>query len=94
MTAFRRFRDGYLRACPDGDALIREYYETAPAIVLHMELSADRETRYKTLWSDFLMPCLRDIENGENEACKARYVRMVRELEKEYLSCGQPPFII
>lgn len=94
LTAFRRFRDGYLRACPDGDALIREYYETAPAIVLRMELSAGRETRYKALWNDFLMPCLRDIEKGENEACKARYMRMVRELEKEYLPCGQAPFAI
>ena len=38
LTAFRRFRDGWLSQQPDGPALIEEYYEIAPAIVLHRRI--------------------------------------------------------
>lgn len=86
LTAFRGFRDGYLRACPDGPALISEYYDVAPGIVTRMELSSDRAELYAALRKDYLEPCFADIQAGRLARCKDRYVEMVRSLEEKYLN--------
>ena len=86
LTAFRAFRDGYLRACPDGAALIDEYYNIAPGIVACIDICGDRDARYDAIRADYLDPCYRDLQAGKLEDCKNRYVRMVRALEQEYLS--------
>lgn len=86
LTAFRGFRDGYLRACPDGPALIDKYYDIAPGIVLHLDLSADRDARYAAIRETYLEPCFADIQAGRLKACKDRYTEMVLKLEQEYLS--------
>ncbi len=86
LTAFRAFRDGYLRACPDGEALIEEYYRIAPGIVSCIDVCSDRAAKYAAIRDTWLSPCYRDLLAGRLEPCKARYVDMVRSLEKEYLS--------
>ena len=86
LTAFRNFRDGYLRSCPDGPALIDRYYDIAPGIVLRLDLAPDRDRRYEALRQDYLLPCYQDIRAGRLAACKERYVAMVHSLEEEYLS--------
>ncbi len=85
LTAFRAFRDGYLQHCPDGPALIREYYEKAPGLVTCLDLCGGPE-RYRELRERYLIPCYQDILAGRNEDCKARYIEMVRALEERYLS--------
>lgn len=85
LTAFRAFRDGYLRSCPDGPALIDEYYDIAPGIVLRLELAHDRKEQYDRLRREYLEPCYEDLLAGRQAQCKDRYVAMVRRLEKEYL---------
>lgn len=86
LTAFRAFRDGYLKACPDGADRIEEYYDIAPGIVTCINLCSDRAQRYEAIRETYLQPCYEDLLAGRNEACKDRYVRMVRDLEREYLS--------
>lgn len=86
LTAFRAFRDGYLRAQPDGPALIEEYYATAPAIVMCIDVCCDREARYAAIRAQHLGPCYEALKSGDPEDCKRRYVRMMRCLQQEYLS--------
>lgn len=86
LTAFRSFRDGYLRSCPDGPALISRYYERAPWIVFKIELSEHRDTIYRTIRDRYLLPCYADLQAGHLRACKERYTAMVHALEQEYLS--------
>jgi len=86
LTAFRNFRDGYLRSCEDGPQLIEEYYATAPSIVWRIEASPDPAARYAAIRENWLEPCYQDIQAGRLASCKERYASMVRELEKEYLS--------
>ena len=86
LTAFRGFRDGYLRSCKDGPALIEEYYDVAPSIVLEIERSSDPAACYADIRQKWLEPCFRDIQAGQLRRCKERYTDMVRHLEKEYLS--------
>lgn len=86
LTAFRAFRDGYLQSCPDGPALIAEYYKIAPCIVARIDLSTEPAARYARIRKEYLGPCYEDIQTGRLAQCKERYVRMVRDLEQEYLS--------
>lgn len=86
LTAFRAFRDGYLRTCEDGEALIREYYDIAPGIVTCINICGDRAARYEEIRTRYLAPCYEEIQAGALAECKTRYTRMVRELEKQYLN--------
>ena len=86
LTAFRGFRDGFLKSCPDGEALIREYYNIAPGIVLHIELDRNKEKIYRDLRTNYLQPCYEDILCGRLQQCKQRYTKMVRSLERKYLN--------
>lgn len=84
LTAFRAFRDGYLSECAEGQALIEEYYNIAPAIVTCIDLCDDAPEVYRSLRHDYLTPCYQDILQGNQEACKTRYVQMVRSLQNCY----------
>ena len=86
LTAFRAFRDGYLRACLDGEALIREYYDIAPGIVTCINLASDRHETYREIRDTWLAPCYADLQNGRLADCKTRYTQMVRTLEARFLS--------
>lgn len=86
LTAFRAFRDGYLAAQPDGEALIREYYNIAPGIVTCINTCSDRHASYERIREQYLTPCYEDLLAGRNADCKTRYVQMVRDLEREYLN--------
>lgn len=86
LTAFRAFRDGYLTACPDGPALVEEYYDLAPGIVTCINVCGDRTARYRAIRETYLDPCYADLLAGRMEDCKQRYTKMVRDLQKQYLS--------
>lgn len=86
LTAFRAFRDGYLQTQPDGPALIEEYYRVAPAIVMCIDIGCDRAERYAGIRTRYLQPCYEALQAGDFAGCKDRYIRMVRDLEAQYLS--------
>lgn len=83
LQAFRGFRDGWLTEHGDG-ALVEKYYEIAPAIVAAIDFCDDREARYAAIRKDYLDPCYAALRRGDHAACREGYVRMVRDLEREY----------
>lgn len=85
LTAFRSFRDGYLHSQPDGEALIREYYEIAPAIVLAIDLTDHPDTVYPDIWDRHLSHCYDALNRGDCRACKELYTQMVHDLAEKYL---------
>ncbi len=84
LQDFRSFRDGYLKSCPDGEALIREYYDCAPGIVSRIDFCEDRNAVYDRLYREYLAPCHEALRKGELSACKEQYVRMMYSLKNEY----------
>lgn len=84
LTLFRQYRDTYLSALEDGEAIIREYYNLAPSIVKHINQKENRKEIYEGIWNDYLRSCMSYIEQGENEQCKELYIRMVYELQEKY----------
>jgi len=84
LETLRKFRDGYMAALPQGKADIQEYYEKAPIIVEAIDMSADKETEYESIYADVIKPCVEMIDNGNNEGAYKLYKDMVRRLEKKY----------
>ena len=85
LTTFRKFRDNWLIAQPDGKNLIAEYYAIAPQIVDKINRFPSAVQVYKNLLHDYLEPCLVFIEHGDNQACKQLYIDMVTYLKGNYL---------
>ena len=89
LTLLRDYRDHYLAPLPEGRRLIRDYYDVAPTIVKHISRRSDSAKIYKSIWDDYLAPCIAMIENGDNEACKEHYIRMVETLREQYFYLPQ-----
>ena len=85
LTTFRKFRDGWLSSQPDGKNLIAEYYSIAPAIVNKINHLPDASKIYDNIREKYLAPCLKLIEQGDNQSCKRLYVEMVTSLKKKFL---------
>lgn len=84
LTLLRNYRDTYLMEQEDGEEIIREYYDLAPTIVKHINRKENSGEIYKSIWTDYLSPCIQMIENGRQEECKSLYIQMVRDLERTY----------
>ena len=69
----------------EGKNLVEEYYDLAPVIVRAIDMREDRKEIYEELYRSRLLPCIRCIENGEQEKCKELYTGMVMDLKKKYL---------
>ena len=80
LTAFRAFRDGYLRNQPEGAAEIREYYDRAPGVVARIDCCEDRAAIYPMLYERYLAPCMEALENNDPERCHAIYRSMMDHL--------------
>jgi tetratricopeptide (TPR) repeat protein len=84
LTMFRNFRDNWLIHEPDGKSIIHEYYRIAPAIVKEINNEKDKTNIYKSIWNDYLNPCLVLLEKGNFIECKKTYTAMVMDLSNIY----------
>ena len=84
LTAFRAFRDGWLRQRPDGPERIAEYYAVAPSIVAGVEYCDDAPARYAEIRSRWLGPCYAALQRGEMQKCYDTYRDMVQTLKERY----------
>ena len=84
LTAFRRFRDQVLLPTAEGARLVEEYYRLAPGIVTAIALCRE-EAVYDRVYTDYLIPCLRCLEAGDEAGCRDTYQAMVEALRSRYL---------
>lgn len=84
LTAFRKFRDGWLKLQSDGQKLIDEYYKTAPGIVAKINSLPNAKIIYSEIWDNYLSKCLGYIEARDYTACKKLYVKMVENLKAKF----------
>lgn len=84
LSLLRDYRDGYLASLPDGEALIRMYYDVAPSIVKHINQCADSGEIYRSIWEDYLNPCIGMIEDQKLDECRRHYEDMVYTLKDQY----------
>lgn len=84
LSLLRSFRDDYLLQSAEGEAMVHEYYDVAPSIVKHIGKRTDADRIYEGIWQQYLSPCIRLIESGQNEECTELYRHMVYELKDLY----------
>ena len=84
LTLLRTYRDQYMAFLPDGEKLIEMYYDVAPSIVKHIDRLQDADRIYDGIWDTYIQPCIRLIECGKNEECRALYTQMVLDLKSRY----------
>jgi hypothetical protein len=84
LTLLRHYRDYYLLGQADGEEVIGEYYNIAPTIVKRINKLSNTSEVYKSVWENYLSPCVKLIEEDKNLECKDVYYQMVRDLQKEY----------
>ncbi|MEF2806610.1 MAG: CFI-box-CTERM domain-containing protein [Massilistercora timonensis] len=85
LEMLRGYRDGYLMRSKEGRALVDEYYDLAPVIVRAINMRKDRAEIYEDIYKSCLTPCIRCIEEGDQERCKDLYTGMVTDLKTKYL---------
>lgn len=83
LTTLRHYRDTWLRAQPDGESLIAEYYASAPLIVSKLRQSPFYPYYCRTLMSKYITPCLELIEKKKYNECKDLYVAMFNYISAE-----------
>lgn len=84
LTLLRNYRDEYLAELPEGERIIKAYYDVAPTIVKHINKKENSSEIYEGIWQNYLSPCISMIEEGKKEECKDLYIEMVETLQKEY----------
>lgn len=84
LTLLRDYRDTYLASLPEGESLIREYYDVAPSIVKHINQQEESQEIYRSIWDQYLNPCIRLIEQDRLPECRERYEDMVHTLRDKY----------
>ena len=84
LNLLRNYRDGYMASLPDGEDLIRRYYDVSPTIVKHISARDDASAIYSRIWEEYLQPCIHLIEDGKNEECCELYQDMVNTLKNAY----------
>ncbi len=83
LQASRSFRDNKLKNREDGEALIQEYYQIAPAIVQEIEASDKQEEHYRYIYA-CIQNCLSCIEQGDDEKTLTIYKDMVLTLKEKF----------
>lgn len=86
LTILRAFRDGYMKAQPQGQADICEYYHTAPAIVEKIKALPNAKEIFDSIYVELVLPCVKLIHGGDNEGAYNKYRAYVKKLQAEYLS--------
>ncbi len=84
INLLKNYRDSYLMETEEGSRLVNEYYDIAPTIVNRINKLEESQDIYKNIYDTYINPCIRLIENGDNEGTKELYVTMTRELQSKY----------
>lgn len=79
LQSLRKFRDEYLLTTDEGKALVKTYYEVAPAIVEAINARADAASVWARLDNNFIQSALQWIGAGHFEVAKGIYMALVHE---------------
>lgn len=84
LTLLREYRDNILSNEEGGKDIINEYYDIAPTIVKRINRSEDPDAEYLHLYDEFILKCIKSIEDKEYDKCRKTYTDMVTELKNKY----------
>ncbi len=87
LTVLREFRDGYLASLPNGEAMTREYYRVAPAIVQRIMRTPSREAILARIYTT-IRKTVTLIEKEQFPSALRAYSEMFQTLRRDHLGSG------
>jgi hypothetical protein len=84
LNTMRAFRDSYIKSLPDGEEIIREYYQVAPQIVARINRTDNWQEVYLNLYEQLVL-IVELICRGENDEALRNCLRIFNELKQRYL---------
>ena len=78
LTVLRGFRDGYMQSFAEGRALVKQYYEIAPAIVKNIDKSQHANACYEDIYQTVRL-CVEAVLDGRNADAVTLYRAMVEK---------------
>lgn len=88
LRALRRFRDTVMAGTASGRAMIRAYYDTAPALIARIEQRADARRVWLRTYVTGILPCAVLARLGLNRRALKGYRAMAARLEAEAAASG------
>ncbi len=85
LNCLRHFRDEFVSNLPNGDELIKEYYEVAPKIVSAINRTKNPKKIYSMLYEELVSKTSRFINSNQKQEAFGNCVSVVRSLEQKYL---------
>jgi hypothetical protein len=88
LIKFRHFRDTFMKATPETQAEIEEYYAIAPAICAKIDAQGEQKAaaKYAAIWENALKPAFQALQSGDNQKAHDLYKEMVLALKSEFLA--------
>jgi len=74
LTTLRSFRDSFMLATPEKQAMVKQYYAQAPAVVAALDARADKSAIYTELRQRFILPAVLAIQVGWNDVAMKLYM--------------------
>jgi hypothetical protein len=84
LTTVRAFRESYIRPLPNGEEIIREYYEVAPRIIVGINKIDDPQQVYSNLYKE-IVAIAELINSRENDKALSNYFMVLGDLKQRYL---------
>jgi hypothetical protein len=84
LNTLRAFRDKYIRALPNGEQLISEYYAIAPRVIAGIKHAENSKEVYLSLYERLVLKSLRLIRSGKKDEAFKNYLNIVNELKQKY----------
>ena len=89
LTTLRNFRDTYIRALPNGNDFITEYYNIAPHIVKAIDSLKNSKEIWESVYAELVIPCVYLINEEKRAEAFEAYQKYTKKLQKEYLKQGE-----
>lgn len=86
LETLRKFRDEYILNLPQGNSLIKEYYNNAPNIVSAIDNNTKSNEIYNWIFQELIEKSLNKIESGDNLAALNNYKSIYAYLKHNYLT--------
>ncbi|OQP47936.1 hypothetical protein A4H97_30495 [Niastella yeongjuensis] len=85
LNELRAFRDNWLVAQENGQALYEMYYYLSRPLVAEIQTRADQEAIWYDIYHNGISNCLDLIRENRNEEAKVSYVSMMKDLAHRFL---------
>ena len=86
LTTLRVFRDSYIKSLPQGKYELCKYYHTAPTIVAKIRALPNATEVFNSIYNELVLPCVKLIHAGNNEAAYKKYRDYVKTLQEQYIA--------